>query len=212
VSGNPVVRGSNWVHSRCRKNIILGMFQCPAPIINLPPSSPNHEWLKILVTGFLGFVLGLVAEPIKAWSQRRNEERRIHRAFVYEVGVLFVARAAVKHGLVSEENFWTNIDTPAFDKSWEKNREYFYKDFNFVAKAYQLRMVGMLKQGVADGKINRADASLKLDGVIAELMKTPAASRWKRFKNLFRSKPETQTAPLPVEISCPPDSGSLDGQ
>jgi hypothetical protein len=166
--------------------MILGMFQCPDPIINLPAAPLSNEWLKILVTVLLGFILGLIAEPIKAWIQRRNEERRIHRSVTYEIMLLFVARTSVKGGLIPEENFWANIEIPAFEKHWEENREYFYSDLTLIAKAYQLRMVGILKKGLAEGKISREDATVKLDGVIAELMKGSPQSRWQRFKNRFR--------------------------
>jgi hypothetical protein len=166
--------------------MILGMFQCPAPIINLTAAPRNNEWLKILVTVLLGFILGVIAEPIKAWIQRRTEERRIHRSVTYETMLLFMARTSVKGGLIPEENFWANIEIPAFEKHWEENREYFYSDLTLISKAYQLRMVGILKKGLAEGKISREEATVKLDAVIAELMKGPHQSRWQRFKNRFR--------------------------
>lgn len=118
----------------------------------------------------------------------------------------------MKHGLIAEDTFWQNIEIPAFEKHWDENREYFYSNIELITKSFQLRMVGILKKGIADGKISREDATKKLDGVIAELMKIPAPNAWRRFRNQFRRKPATQTSASPEEKSDLPDSDSLDGQ
>ena len=127
------------------------MFQCPAPIINLPPSPPSHDWIKILISSTLGLLAGLIAEPTRGAMQSRINMMRMANAIRFDFWQLDNHMKLLKidaNSLV----FWQDVELPAFNYYWEKNREQFYTNQNLQAIMIICFDVKRLRSSVEKGE------------------------------------------------------------
>ncbi|MES2392958.1 MAG: hypothetical protein V4555_15030 [Acidobacteriota bacterium] len=108
------------------------MFQCPAPIINLPPAPPNHEWLKILASAGLGLLAGLIADPVKNHLQRRHDAKVVMSAIEADLKALLNLSFEYREQGVDDVNFWPIAAIPAYTHFKESRGDLFYEHKNLA--------------------------------------------------------------------------------
>jgi hypothetical protein len=132
MAGKPFVSGCLGMHGGHQNDIILSMFQCPAPIINIPPPPENHDFLKTIVAATLGLIAGLVAEPLKAMIMRWFTIRRIVDALYRELAGIYddleiqmnVGDAMSRMGM----NLLDHRSSVIFNHYYKENNELFLEE------------------------------------------------------------------------------------
>ena len=152
------------------------MFQCPAPIINLPPAPENHDWLKMIVSAALGFIAAICLEPIKNKIQRRHSAKLAKRMIKSDLVRLLERAYHYERQDMERDNFWPSADIPAYShfKSASPNLFYEEKDMHlFGGKCERLHnaiRTGQTQPYSADLDLFRRnlEAVIDDDGLLAE--------------------------------------------
>jgi hypothetical protein len=150
-------------------------------------STPNYEWLKILVSAVAGLFAGVLAsmltEPLKARIQWRINMLRAEKALALDFIFLHLAITAADFELVPKEKFWAGLSLPAYEHYWTKNREVFYDGFEIHTLYLKCALIMQLKRRVDEKSMTIAEAEPTLLRTIREVMNAPKKPLRQRIVN-----------------------------
>jgi hypothetical protein len=150
------------------------------PSSPLAQAPPDHEWLKILASATVGLFVGLFADPIRNLIQIRINTVRMERAIQFDFLNLWMAMKTVEEDNVPASEFWRDVELPAFDYFWERNRELFYVSLELQPLRLNCMTVQRLKALVEDGRKTPEEALAKLSAIVNQVKGHQKPLNWRR--------------------------------
>jgi hypothetical protein len=191
------------------------MFQCPTPIINLPVSPPNHEWLKILTSAAVGLVAGLILEPLKGLILHERDLTLMLEGVLGDCRAveIQISDDSVDEVLAGKRK--VNAAMPAFEYYWEKKRELFFETIELRILASLCQQIMLIEQSASCRPVR--EVVIDLRNAIREIktlfLEPSVLHRIRRtFSRRGRHMRGIRTSAWLKGKPSPPSSGSRDGQ
>jgi hypothetical protein len=151
-----------------------------------PCSAPDHEWLKIVASTFLGVIAGFMADPMRSWLTTRNTRKQIEQSIKFDCLTILTLYSGVNSGAANPNNFWTFLELPAFEHHWVENRASFYGSMHLQILRLKCQNILTLRKCVIAGTETKEKGMADIVPLVKSVLELKDATPWEKFRNRIR--------------------------